>query len=640
MIRLLFIVPYPELEETVRLVLSRHPQRDLLDADIRCITVENIPEIPDDTYDAIIARGYTAMKTLDGCQRTPTIQLSITGYDLVRAVSECCETYHPRKIAVCGFGQQMYEVKTIFHFFHVDGEIYDTIRHEDLKETVARAKTAGCDALVGGYSANLQARLAGLNAVVFRTGEDAVLRALNEAIHTVERIRQERIVSQMYKTIIYSSKDGLLFVSRDGTILVRNRVIKKMNGDISLMNRSLKDALPYLCPLFSSVMEKGKEETGRILAIPGTKLTVSASCTPVVANREISGAVINLSDITLIQDLESQIRRKLSTRGLKARYTFQDILHGSRSMDKTIRIARQYAASDSNVIIVGETGTGKELFAQSIHNASSRKNGPFVAINCAALPENLLDSELFGYVEGAFTGTSKGGKMGLFEQAHGGTLFLDEVEEISPAIQGKLLRALQERQVRRIGDNKVIDVNVRILSATNKSISRLADQGLFRRDLVYRLDVLRLFIPPLRDRENDVELLFNCLLKQQCLESGIPPAQLSPDAMALLHQYPFMGNIRELKNIVERACALNTGQLITWEVLREALYPRDLDGEEAYFPNRSPFPSPQGPDLTLDEPERLRQALKACGGNRTRAAELLGMDRSTLWRKLKKYQIS
>ena len=159
-------------------------------------------------------------------------------------------------------------------------------------------------------------------------------------------------------------------------------------------------------------MEKGKEETGRILAIPGTKLTVSASCTPVVANREISGAVINLSDITLIQDLESQIRRKLSTRGLKARYTFQDILHGSRSMDKTIRIARQYAASDSNVIIVGETGTGKELFAQSIHNASSRKNGPFVAINCAALPENLLDSELFGYVEGAFTGTSKGGKDG------------------------------------------------------------------------------------------------------------------------------------------------------------------------------------------------------------------------------------
>ena len=176
--------------------------------------------------------------------------------------------------------------------------------------------------------------------------------------------------------------------------------------------------------------------------------------------------------------------------------TFGDIIHKSAVIDATIDTARRYAASDSNVIIVGETGTGKELFAQSIHNASPRKNGPFVAINCAALPENLLESELFGYVEGAFTGSVKGGKMGLFEQAHGGTLFLDEIGEISLSTQTKLLRVLQEREVRRIGDNKVISINVRIISATNKSINQLAGKELFRRDLMYRLDVLRIFLPP------------------------------------------------------------------------------------------------------------------------------------------------
>lgn len=459
-----------------------------------------------------------------------------------------------------------------------------------------------------------------------------MLQAVDEAIHTVDQIRRQRIISQMYKTIIYSSKDGLLYVDAAGVIRVRNRVVRQMNGDISLMDRPLKQSLPYLYKMFCSVVNSGQEESGRILTIPGARVTVSVSCTPVVANKEISGVVFFLSDITMIQNLESQIRRKLSERGFRARYTFQDIIHQSRVIDQTIETAARYAASDSNVIIVGETGTGKELFAQSIHNSSIRKNGPFVAINCAALPENLLESELFGYVEGAFTGTSKGGKMGLFEQAHGGTLFLDEVGEISLSIQSKLLRVLQERQVRRIGDNKMIDVNVRIISATNKSISKLSDQGQFRRDLVYRLDVLRLFLPPLRDRENDVELLFLHLLQAQSRENGTHPPRLEPGALSMLHQYPFIGNIRELKNIAERADVLKTGDIITKKNLQDALYPPDLETES------EPIPRPVPEDtLWVSEPERLRHTLEQCGGNRTLTAKLLDMDRSTLWRKMKKY---
>ena len=305
--------------------------------------------------------------------------------------------------------------------------------------------------------------------MVLQTGEAAQTQAMNEAIYTVERIRHERVISQMYKTIIYSSDAGLLYVDREGIIRVRNHVARQMNGNVSIMGKPLKMVISWLEPLFCSVMKNGKVET-RLISIPGSKITVSVKCSPVIANNELSGVVFNLTDVTQIQELESQIRRKLSERGLKARYTFDQIIHKSKEIDRVIQLAGRYAASDSNVIIIGETGTGKELFAQSIHNASKRKNGPFVAVNCAALPENLLESEKLGYEEGAITGTSKGGKMGLFEQAHGGTLFLDEVGEISMAIQTKLLRVLQERQVRRIGDNKVINVDVRIICATNKSI--------------------------------------------------------------------------------------------------------------------------------------------------------------------------
>ena len=644
MIRLLMILPYPELKEIVDYVLAHHPDRERLDADVQVMTVEDTPDVPADEYDAIIARGYSAQKTIARYKNIPTICLDISGYDMLRAVIECQKLFHPGKIAICGFESRLFEAEEICRMVGVNAAVFAPVLHDDLEKTMERILASGCDAVVGGYSACILAEHKGIPSVVIKTGQDTVARAVDEAVRTVDRIRGERVISQMYKTIIYSSEDGLLYVDRNGVIRVRNRVVRQMNGDVSLMDRKLKTVLPYLYKDFETVMTGGLEQSGRILTIPGTKTRVSVSCRPVIANKEISGAVICLSDITLIQNLESQIRRKLSERGLKARYTFDDILHESGTMKETIETARRYAATDSNVIIVGETGTGKELFAQSIHNSSRRKHGRFVAINCAALPENLLESELFGYVEGAFTGTSRGGKMGLFEQAHGGTLFLDEVEEISLSTQSKLLRTLQEKQVRRIGDNKVIDIDVRILSATNKSITRLSEEGGFRKDLMYRLDVLRLFLPPLRQRERDVEFLFCHLLGKLCQDMGVKAPVTEPEALELLYQYPFMGNIRELGNIAERALVLGDGSILTKEELSRALYPRDL--EEAGMEERKTETKESGTACTAfpadplrPEQERILEALERCGGSRVRAAGLLGMDRSTLWRKMKKYNL-
>ena len=261
MIRLLFIVPYPELKEKVDYVLSLHPERDRLNVDVRVLTVEETPEFSADDYDAIIARGYTARKTTGTYSQIPTIGLTISGYDIIRAVSECQETYHPKKIAICGFSGQMYEAENVCRMFGISAQVYAPVEHEDLAKTLDKALDAGCDAVIGGYSANIIARKRGISSVVIRTGEATLLQAIDEAVHTVDQIRQERIVSQMYKTIIYSSKDGVLYVNREGTILVRNRVVRHMNGDVSLMKRPLKQVLPYLYKSFQAVVASGQEET-------------------------------------------------------------------------------------------------------------------------------------------------------------------------------------------------------------------------------------------------------------------------------------------------------------------------------------------------------------------------------------------
>lgn len=633
MIRLLFIVPYPELEKTIRYILENHPERQRISAEVLVRSVDEVEGLSVTGYDAVIARGYSARLLRSVCPQTPVLDMVISGYDIMRTVMECKNAYGAKKIAICGFFGKIYEAAALCREFGCEVELYSPETYRELEKNVEDAKRNGCDALIGGFSSGRYAKEYHLPFKLIRTGEDTVLQALNEAIRTVDEVRKERLRSETYKTIIYSSKNGILFVDCNGIIRVRNHMARAMNQEAGLLNRPLKEAFPLLYPVYREVLCSGQETGGRIFKLPGNQATVSASFTPVIANEKISGIVILMSDITQVQKLEGQIRRKLSEKGLRAKYTFEDIIHESKIMEDTIETARRYALSESNVILVGETGTGKEMFAQSIHNASNRKNGPFVAINCAALPENLLESELFGYVEGAFTGTVKGGKMGLFEQAHGGTLFLDEIGEISLAIQTKLLRVLQEREIRRIGDNKVISVDVRIVSATNKSIHRLSEQGMFRRDLAYRLDVLRIFLPPLRQRGQDIPLLFLHLLQQLGKSQNRLVPRIEPEDLKALEEHSFLGNVRELHNVAERVCALSSGSRITKEALAAAMEPPDLEPEEDRRKDKERVMEEGLPD----ERTMIQQALALCRGNQTKAAKMLGIDRSTLWRKMKKY---
>jgi propionate catabolism operon transcriptional regulator len=288
--------------------------------------------------------------------------------------------------------------------------------------------------------------------------------------------------------------------------------------------------------------------------------------------------------------------------------------------------AKKYSLADSSILIYGESGTGKELFAQSIHMASRRSQHPFVAVNCAALPESLIDSELFGYEEGSFTGAKKGGKTGLFELAHQGTIFLDEISELPLHLQSRLLRVLQEKEIVRIGGDQLIPIDVRIITASNKDLAECVRQGTFREDLYYRISVLQLRVPPLRQRKEDIPLLFRHFIRhREDLMRLITDADLAP-----LMQYHWPGNIRELENVAERFLVLCQGKSLDRETIRNIL--QNACGVEL----KTKFQEKEWKLASLpDEWERIQLALQETGGNKEKAAKLLGISRSTLWRKLK-----
>ena len=312
-------------------------------------------------------------------------------------------------------------------------------------------------------------------------------------------------------------------------------------------------------------------------------------------------------------------------------YGLDQIIGRSRPMMEIYKTVAMVISTRSTVLIQGESGTGKELIARAIHYNGPRASKPFVVINCAALPEQLLESELFGHIKGAFTGAVSS-KKGLFEEAEGGTCFLDEIGDMSLSLQAKLLRVIQEREVRRVGSNEPIHIDVRILAATNQPLEHRVKQGLFRKDLLYRLRVVPITLPPLRERPEDIPLLADYFLKRYCAEMKKSVLSFSPQAMELLCRYSWPGNVRELQHAIERAVILTTNTVILQEDLPE-LVCHHPTGEDDFPPFKL---------MTLDELERryFIRVIKVTGGNKSEAARILGIDRRTLYRMAERYHIT
>src|SRR5271165_702132 len=409
---------------------------------------------------------------------------------------------------------------------------------------------------------------------------------------------------------------------------------------------NLMDAQPFDVILTDLRMpgKSGLRVIDRALALPNKPAVLMMTAygnidTAVEAMRR--GAVDFLTKPVNIERLDVLIRRALKAKTLEVevkqlherldeKFDLGGIVGNSPLLKEVIERVKKVAQSKATILIEGESGTGKELIAQAIHQASPRSMGPFIAVHCAALSEGLLESELFGHEKGSFTGATER-RIGRFESADGGTLFLDEIGEISPAIQVKLLRFLETKSIERVGGSKTVELDVRLVTATNRNLEQLVREGKFREDLFFRLDVVRFVMPPLRQRREDIPALLAHFIKQFSEENGVPPIEIEPGAMRTLQAYSWPGNIRELRNFCENAIVMRKGSKLT-----------EFDLDPRFRGAAEPAPSAGGadggpsPTLSVEQNEKriLREALIKSRGNRTKAAGLMGISRRTLHRKL------
>ena len=581
--------------------------------------------------EVIISRGGTA-NLIRECLGLPVVEIEVSGYDLLRALYQMRD--YRGKIGVAGFHNVIYGCKTIKEILGM--EVIEIVfrnngTFEDQVEIIKEAVGRNVDFLVGDVVGAKIAEEIGLQWKLITSGKEAIISAVGEAERVAAVRRQERHRAEQLKTIVDFVTDGIIAVDEEGLVTVFNPIAEKLfrvNAK-EVIGKKISHVIPEI--RMHNVLESHQPEVGEIQMVGDNHL--ARNLVPIIIKKELLGAVATFEDITKIQKLEQKIRRTLHTKGLTAKTRFEHILGKSPVVKEAINKAKKYGLVDSTVLITGETGTGKEMFAQGIHNISSRQRGPFVAINCAAVPEALLESELFGYTEGAFTGAKKEGKPGLFELAHGGTLFLDEIGEMPLALQARLLRVVQEREVMRIGDQKVIPVDVRIIAATNRDLQRLVDKGSFREDLLYRINVLTLKLPPLRQRREDIPLLVRVFMGDIHARLNIPPKNVDEQVLDALVKLEWKGNVRQLRNVVEKLVVLSTGPTITHDDL-------GLIMQDAPFLKENLPPKPFLNETLEDMEKRvIQQFLAEEEFNKTQTAKRLGIDRSTLWRKLRKHNI-
>lgn len=625
MIKVLLIAPYLQCKELADKVFAGFEDRSISLQAVYAVGVKFINSLQVDC-DAIIARGATASALRLRFPHIPVIDLPVTGYDVIHAVHECGQRFRARKIAVMGSDSMIYDVQRVSTVLDVQIECFRVMQEEEAEQGIEIALQRGFDAVISGGMVVGIARRRGMNAILIESGQEAIVSAVREAVRTAQVAKQNQAVTGRIKAIMDYAYEGVVAVDENGNITVFNKTAAEITGISaeSALNRHIRSVLPETGLL--RVLETGEAELGELQKLNG--IMVAKNRIPVKIKDKVVGAVATFQKVSELQQLESQIRKKIHHKGLNAKYFFGDIIGHSAAIQETVERTRKYSKVDSNVLLIGETGTGKEILAQSCHNSSNRRSGPFVAVNCAALPENLLESELFGYVEGAFTGAARGGKPGLFELAHQGTIFLDEVSEIPLKLQGRLLRVLQEREIMRLGDDRIIPVDVRVISATNRDLKNLAAENGFRRDLLYRIDVLHIQVPPLRERRDDIPLLLEYFFALYNRKFGKNIRRVAPEARELLTKYEWPGNVRELRNVCEQLAVLADGNEIEPEEVVRVIGRPLLDLEFG-----SDIRAAKPAIATIDI-AKIRQVLAAAEGNKTKAAELLGISRTTLWRKL------
>lgn len=587
-------------------------------------------------YDVIISQAGTAV-SIQPLVHIPLVTVSITALDFINAFEEA-RAYDKNLIIISYQSPLVNEFSAMARVFVPDRFRIMIYSSREEFQHIVDTGLAMTDHVIMGFGGCIQdmAVAKGIPYILVHSRPENVRRAVISAKNIIEQNVREKRHARRLQNLVNHSREGIISVNDEQAITTCNLAAKrllKLKGIRILGSIITSSTAPSaLCKLYGD----GKFSLNSLQQINGTSYIISRI--PVIVRSRLIETIITFQKLSQIQKVEAQARAQLHHKGLVTRYSFNDIIHQNEAMRKLVNTAKQYAATHAAVLIEGATGTGKELMAQSIHSASPRADGPFVAINCAALPEHLLESELFGYEEGAFTDAKKGGKTGVFELAHNGTIFLDEIGEISLGMQGRLLRVLQEKEVFRLGGERVISIDVRVISATNKNLYKLVEEGSFRRDLFFRLNLLPLYIPPLRTRLEDIPLLIrDFMVKNGQIYNTIPPMP-TETTVKELQKYAWPGNVRELHNIVERLCIMYKEDLdvnslfchllddhVRMQARSKELYEKNIDDVISVIPG------------TMKDMEKtlLRSMFKRAGGSPTLLAEMLGISRVTVWKKLK-----
>ncbi|MQL53656.1 PAS domain S-box protein [Desulfofundulus thermobenzoicus] len=474
------------------------------------------------------------------------------------------------------------------------------------------------------------------------TGAVAVLQDVTEMQHVTEELQSLLERRQLLETILDNAGEGIVMVDEAARITLFNRAYCEFLGvkKEEVLGRHVQDVIENT--RMHAVLKTGQPEVGEVQRIKGHRMICSRI--PLKREGKIRAAVgkvmfRDVSDLrTLmkrVDSLQSELEyyKGVLRRHQGTRYCLENIAGNSPRIRELKELVLKVARNDSTVLIRGESGTGKELFAHALHNASHRAHRPFVKVNCAAVPESLLESELFGYGEGAFTGARKGGKVGKFELADGGTIFLDEIGDMPVNMQVKLLRVLQEKEIERLGENRSIRVDVRVVAATNRNLDEMVRQGLFREDLFYRLNVVVLDIPPLRERKEDIPVLVERLMEKLSWRLGCPRKTLDPATMSRLLDYHWPGNIRELENVLERVLNVVEDNVVTINHLPPYLHKNgDVPGGGDV---RSLKKAVEQLEKTM-----IMRALEATAGDCLAAARLLQIGKSTFYEKMSRYGIA
>jgi transcriptional regulator, propionate catabolism operon regulatory protein len=615
--------------------------RDIADeydgrADLRIVSrgyedaVNEIAAAGADRPDIVVAAGSNGTY-LKARVNVPVVLVASTGFDVMHALARARRD--GSSVALVTHGETPGELRRFVAAYGIDVVFASYESAQDAETCVLDLRDRGVGTIVGpGLVTDLAAR-AGM-AAVFLYSRASVSAAFDTALEVAQATWREAVRRQRLDSVLQHLRDGVVALDAQGRVEAINHRLALTLG-IDATSAAGKPLLE-LAPDIANAVPDAEGES--LETVRGVSYVVHRG--PLVDNGVTTGTVLTFQESRAVERLDRTLRSRQRSQQFTARYTLDDIVGECAAIDRVRRMVLRYAKSDATVLIRGESGTGKEMVAQSIHQTSGRRDFPFVAINCGAFPEALLESELFGYEEGAFTGARRGGKAGLIEAAHRGTLFLDEIGEMPLPLQSRLLRVLQEREVVRLGSTEPTRIDVRVIAATHRGLTEGTNTGEFRADLYYRLNILNIALPPLREREADImplatELLLQATHREPQLARRIRHAS---DAMQLLeavreplcrHVWP--GNVRELQNVIERiaveladpdAEALTRDTLLT--IAPELFEQRQRDSAALTLRQRS----------RRVEADEIRAALDACSGDRDQVCKALGISKTTLWRKL------